>query len=430
MKPSIKIRSLLMGLMISPRRRRSARRRRALARWLSGKPPTIHYFHQVDDPYSHMAVQRLDALKARYPRCQFRIHLVTSPLPEYQGDAERFGLWALHDARSVAPFYGVSLPDAVAAPAPGQAQNLAGQLVPQLWSPGFAGLAAALGKKLWQGETIAPGAVEPSEAWQQGNATRARLGHYLSATFYFEGEWYWGLDRLCHLEARLVEQGLSAEPGAPLCVPRPEAEPATGKDASQVTLEYFPSLRSPYTAISYARTFDLVERTGVKLELKPVMPMMMRGIPAPRPKQLYIMKDAKREAEAAAVPFGNFVDPFGEPVKRAFSLLPYLRSIGKDAAFVASYLQATWQEGIDITVDAGLKEVVERAGASWQEASAHLGSPEYEALLEANIQELLEAGFWGVPSYRVSGGNNPEPFQCWGQDRLWRVETDIWRRID
>jgi len=38
--------------------RRIARGKRAL----TGKPPTVHYFHQVNDPYSHLAVQKLDAL--------------------------------------------------------------------------------------------------------------------------------------------------------------------------------------------------------------------------------------------------------------------------------------------------------------------------------------------------------------------------------
>jgi 2-hydroxychromene-2-carboxylate isomerase len=41
---------------------------------------------------------------------------------------------------------------------------------------------------------------------------------------------------------------------------------------------------------------------------------MMRGIPAPRAKQGYIMMDAAREARFYGVPFGRFVDPFGDAV--------------------------------------------------------------------------------------------------------------------
>ena len=46
---------------------RNARRRfNALKRRLRGGQPVIHYFHQVDDPYSHLAVQMLKPLGERY----------------------------------------------------------------------------------------------------------------------------------------------------------------------------------------------------------------------------------------------------------------------------------------------------------------------------------------------------------------------------
>ena len=46
------------------------------------------------------------------------------------------------------------------------------------------------------------------------------------------------------------------------------------------------------------------------------------SIPAPRAKQFYIISDCTREAKAKGVPFGNFVDPFGEPVNGAFGYSP------------------------------------------------------------------------------------------------------------
>ena len=221
--------------------------------------------------------------------------------------------------------------------------------------------------------------------------------------------------------------GLSGNP-ASICVPRPNPEPLGGKDASGITLEFFPSLRSPYTAISYDRTIALARRTGVQLRLRPVMPMMMRGIPAPRVKQLYIMTDTKREADYYRQKFGPVVDPFGEPVKRAFALLPFMIERNLAVEYCANYLSAAWCEGLDITTDQGLQRVVERTGANWQEARNHLGNDRWEPLLEDNVAEMLSAGLWGVPSFRVSGGIIAEPFCCWGQDRLWRVESEISRR--
>ena len=55
---------------------------------------------------------------------------------------------------------------------------------------------------------------------------------------------------------------------------------------------------------------------------------------------------------------------------------------------------------------------------------------DWQTLLDANLQELTDAALWGVPSFRVSGGNNPEPFICWGQDRIWRVEEEIAQRLE
>jgi 2-hydroxychromene-2-carboxylate isomerase len=48
--------------------------------------------------------------------------------------------------------------------------------------------------------------------------------------------------------------------------------------------------------------------------------------------------------------------------------------------------------------------------------------------LEKNREQLFALGLWGVPSFRVLGGNG-EPYSTWGQDRLWRVDEEIRRRL-
>jgi 2-hydroxychromene-2-carboxylate isomerase len=245
--------------------------------------------------------------------------------------------------------------------------------------------------------------------------------------FYFEGEWFWGVDRLHLLEQRLRDENHLLYSDSPLCVPHPLAEDASDLNASAITLEYFPSLRSPYTAVGHARVADLVERSGVSLVVRPVMPMMMRGIPNPRPKQQYIMIDAAREARAHDVPFGNIVDPFGDPVRRAFSLFPAALALGKGLEFVGAYLSAAFAEGIDITSDQGLAEVAGAAGLDWSELNRRATGDDWMPLLDENLDAMFEAGLWGVPSFRVSGGD-ASPFSCWGQDRIWRVETEIARR--
>lgn len=421
MKPTTLIKMLVMGFIASDTGRQIARVRGRLGR--RGQP-TIHYFHQVDDPHSHLAVQKIDALANRY-KVRFRFHLAQNPTDHEQGDALRFPVWALRDARAIASDYGTELPQNVNQIESHQVEHAESYLSRYLSDSDFAREAIAIGHRLWSGDPIEE--LPASSAAAEGSALRTKLGHWLSATFYFEGEWYWGVDRLVHLENRLRDMDLSNSPDE-ICVPRPTPEPLDDKNASAVTLEFFPSLRSPYTAISFDRVIALAERTQVKLKLRPVMPMMMRGVPAPRVKQLYIMTDTKREADYYGQKFGPVVDPFGEPVKRAFALLPFMTEQGLSIDYCANYLRAAWCDGIDITTDRGLQQVVEETGANWQEALNQFANNVWEPLLEDNVSDMLAAGLWGVPSFRVTGGAIEEPFCCWGQDRLWRVESEISRR--
>ena len=404
--------------------RKKARKRREK----QGIPPTVYYFHQVDDPYSHLAVQKLDALKARYNVC-FEVHLVSTPSAEFQGDASRFATWAWRDALSIAEDFQTHFKPAVPAPAP-HSVTVANQILAQnLEHADFAQLALETGNLLWSGETpaIDNNPAEGEGAVARGNQLRSQLGHYQGAMFYFDGEWFWGVDRIRSLEQRLASEGFDSQPG-PLCVPEPTPDPLNGKTVSGIELEYFPSLRSPYTAIGHQRVLDMIANTGVKVNLRPVMPMMMRGIPAPRPKQQYIITDSAREGREYGVPFGKVVDPFGEPVKRAFALFPAAQEMGAGMAYITAYLQAAWFDGIDITKEAGLAQVVENAGLDWLALRRHSSSADWQVILERNLAVLNENSLWGVPSFRVTGGNTEEAWACWGQDRIWRVASEIARR--
>ena len=418
------IRSRAIRLMASEAFLQSRRRRARLKRRLSREAQAVHYFHQVDDPYSHLAVQKLDALKAAYS-LPFKVHLVSGPVAAFQGSSEHFAAWALRDARSVAADYGVAF-DAEALPQPSSVDQANDGLAPHLDAVDFAAQAFAVGEALWSG-ALQPGETSSKgpEAVRRGDALRERLGHYLGGMFHFEGEWFWGIDRIRLLEARLMAEGFG---GGEPCVPEPVPADTSGLDANHIVLEYFPSLRSPYTAVGHQRVLDLIARSGVAVTLRPVMPMMMRGVPAPRPKQRYILTDAAREARAHGVPFGRVVDPFGEPVRRAFALFPGAVALGAGMAFVTAYLAAAWAEAIDISTEAGLRQVAANAGLDWSDLQAASRDADWEALLDENLNAMLDAGLWGVPSFRVTGGTDESAYACWGQDRIWRVENEIAKR--
>ncbi len=424
----------------------SARTREA-RRWLAeqrrrlaGRPHQVHYFHQVDDPYSQLAAETLPELVARY-EVELVPHLVGPPSDAAAPERERLDAFSRRDAADVAPGYGLAFPPGAQAPA-AEAVALASRTAAAAIEAGcFVAEAARIGAALWSADRerqralaqeIGSAAPEVARAAAgAGDRLREQLGHYLGATFHYGGEWYWGVDRLHHLERRLRGLGLMRKAGSPEWIaPRPDPSQAPGPRSSErLQLEYYPSLRSPYTAIAMDRVLALPGRLPVDLVLRPVLPMVMRGLPVPRAKQLYITLDTKREAEDAGIAFGRVCDPVGRPVERGFSLYPFAKQQGRAAELLRSFTQAAFAEGVDTGSDAGLRSVVERAGLSWDEARRHLDREGWRDELEANREQLFALGLWGVPSFRLLGRAGEPDYATWGQDRLWRVEQEIRRRL-
>jgi len=440
MSLSRRLSPLATSVLTSPRTRNLRRGFAERRRHLSRQPHRVFYFHQLDDPYSHLAAQALTPFIERY-EVEFVPMLVGPPPDAAAPERERLVVYSRKDAADIGPHYGLEFRD------PGEQPDsallsLAGQILAgALDGATFASLAVRVGSALWSAdaktlEALAgehPIVDEDSvqRTIEEGDEQRHRLSHYLGATFFYGGEWYWGIDRLHYLERRLADLGArrAGTADAPV-VAREEksaAEPtATG---SALTLEFFASLRSPYTAIVFSRVYDLVQRTGVKLVLRPVLPMVMRGLPVPMEKRLYIVLDTKREAERAGVAFGRVCDPVGRPVERGYSLHPWAREQGRAEEYLHGFARAAFAEGIDTGSDAGLRQVVERAGLRWDEALEHLDNESWRDELEANRQALLEMGLWGVPSFRLRGPAGAPDFCTWGQDRIWRIEQEIHRRL-
>jgi 2-hydroxychromene-2-carboxylate isomerase len=430
----------LGALLLTSARTRSARRWLAeRRRRLRGEPHRVLYFHQVDDPYSHLAAQVLPALLARYD-VELAPHLVAPPSDAAAPERERLVAFARRDAADVAPGYGLVFPAQAAPPKAGCVELATRVLAASLDPHAFAHVAASVGDALWRGDrgalevrardAGAASAEDARAAVSAGTELRERLGHYLGAMLHYGGEWYWGVDRLHHLERRLRALGVARTSAADPIAPRPDPSglpPPASRE--RLTLEFYPSLRSPYTAIAMARVLALPRRLPVDLVLRPVLPMVMRGLPVPAPKRLYITLDTAREAEDARVPFGRVCDPVGRPVERCFSLYPWARERGRAAELLHAFTDASFAQGVDTGSDAGLRRVVERAGLSWDEARAHLDREGWREELEANRLQLFELGLWGVPSFRLLGRAGESDYSTWGQDRLWRVEQEIRRRL-
>ena len=372
----------VMQFLLDPAREQKRRADVERKRLRSGAPHTLHYFHQADDPYSQLLATVLPQLQARYA-IRLVVHHVSPPADSAAPERARLQAYSLRDAQLLAAHYGLDWRSAA--------------------------------------QAAAPPPSDPSETLAQADALRTRWGHYLGATLYYGGEWYWGLDRLHHLEARLQALG-AARPGVQGAMfPPGEDLTAPVQLANPPDIDFFFSLRSPYSAIVCERVFRLGELTGAKVNLRFVLPMVMRGLPVPREKRLYIVRDAAREARLRGIPFGRMNDPVGRPTERGLALMPLAIAQGKGQAYVASFMRGVWAEGLDVGTDDALFLIAANAGLARVDCQKSLQDSAWRAQAEANRAEMMDLGLWGVPSFRVGDLN------VWGQDRLWAVQDAVLR---
>lgn len=429
--------SKVMTRLFSPARVDKRRAAAEKTRIKQGARHRVEYFHQVDDGYSHLAAQVLQRLAERYD-IDLECHLVEGPRGKNVAEPELLLQLSRYDAFHVAPEYGLDFPEHPATPDPALVQ-LASEILAAQGTGNFIRCAAGVGKALWAGDKVGlellstvhgrASAAECRARIAEGTERRGVLKHYSGAMFYYGGEWYWGVDRLYHLEKRLAALGADRQSAQPMIVPRPDIELDGSKDTGTLTLEVYASLRSPYTSIIFDRTVKLARDTGVNLSVRPVLPMVMRGVPATREKGLYIFMDAAREAREAGVPYGNFYDPIGDPARRCYSLYPWAVEKGRGVDLLSSFLSHAFARGVNTNNDRGLRKVVEAAGLSWGEAQMYLGKPGWEDLLERNRLAMYEAGLWGVPSFRLLDERGEQLLALWGQDRLWLFARKIQRQL-
>ncbi|GGB57040.1 2-hydroxychromene-2-carboxylate isomerase [Roseibium aquae] len=425
--------SWLLTRAASERRTKTLREKREAKRLKDDRRHRLEYFHQVDDGYSHLTIQVLDRIKAQYD-VDIEVHLVPPlrddnfPEPELLQDMSRW------DAALIAPGYGVTFPDTPAHP-PESLRELATRVFCNLSPDRLLGEGADVSDCFWRGDAAALIAIADKRGvasedaveakLKAGAERRKKLKHYGGANFWYEGEWYWGISRLHHLEERLRSLGAARSQNQPLIAPRPAICTQFGPGAKNLTLEYFASLRSPYTAVSWEPTLKLAKDSGVNLVLRPVLPMVMRGVPATVMKGLYFWFDCAREARAQGTRQDKFYDPIGKPVMHGYSIYKWACDHDKGYDFFGAFLKAAFCDGINTNSMLGLKKVVERAGLDWDQAKEHLDDDTWQEEAEENRLSMYGFGSWGVPSYRLLDPSGREILGVWGQDRLWLVAKKI-----
>ena len=418
--------------LIDPAAREKRRARAEAKRRRHGRPHIIEYFHQLDDPYSHLAAQTLRELSARYDVI-IEPHLIAASGGKDQPELEKLGAWARRDAELIAPHYGLDFPKDASSSPDADLQEQAARYLAGLSREALFDALPDVSAALWASDSsglpdpiLSPKAAK--KVLEAGSARLKKMKHYSGAMFYYAGEWYWGVDRLFYLEQRFRDLGAHRSDEKSYIALRPQIDVA-GIDARSLTLDFFPSLNSPYTSIIYDKVIELKDACGIQFCHKPVLPMIMRGVPATRAKGAYIMFDTKREAEYLGVPFGPVITPIGEPVRRAYSLLPWAMRQGKDETLISVLLRCAFSGGTELHTEKGLRKGVEAAGLDWKDARKILGDSEWKTMVEGFQDEMIEGmELWGVPSFRLSGPDGELDLAVWGQDRLWLIAAEICRR--
>jgi len=382
----------------------------------------VLYFHQVDDPYSHLAVQCLAPLAAAY---QVKVipHLVPPPDDTAAPERARLKAYALRDAARLARRYCLSYPDAAREPDAASIQLATVRLAKAIETGAFSENAPAISGDLWFGRSSNAGGVDwpvTKRMLVEGEALRRALGHYLGAMFYFDNEWYWGVDRLHHLETRLRSERLVRDPSQPPIAPLQTTVLDGPRAAKPPLIEFWFSFRSPYVYIATPRLHRLAEHYGAEMRWRFIIPMIMRGLPVSPDKTRYIMLDSRREGKLYNMDFGTVVDPVGAGSDRITAVLHRAIAVGKGAAFTELALRAVFHDGLDLATDDGLLKLARSAGLTEADVSEALADESWRVVAEENRRALLDAGLWGAPTYRVNGGP-----AHWGQDRLWALEEDL-----
>ena len=395
-----------------------------------GQTHEVLFFHKVDDPYSYLLLQLIQRLMGDFD-IKVKPHIISELNADMFPEPELLDEWSLKDAAFLANTFDLNFPNSKALPEKSLCRRAEKILLANEQSDSFLKFALDVNDALWiEGEDAI--AKLEQEVGRVSDEQREHLvkksqsilkakGHYLSATLYYGGEWYWGADRILHLAKRLNELNISktkvdlSKYDYPALATPSKAKNKSGKHV----LDFYFSFRSPYSYLACQRLLKLKNSVELEINIKTVLPMVMRGLPVPSSKRIYIFLDTKRESDRYDIPFGKTVDPLGEGVSRSMSIFPYAQAQGLALEYISSVSKGIWAEGQDVTKDEVLKQLSERAGLNWKEASPYLENKDWEKKAETNRKDMIACGFWGVPSFQYGE-------ECfWGQDRLWAIEKLI-----
>ena len=430
-----KIRNKAMNSFSSYENLKAIREKSESNRVKENRNHEVLYFHKTDDPYSHLTIQFVEKLKEEYSVDLIPI-LVGEENPDALHEPDLYEKYCLEDVKRISPYYGVdfngdSYPEK-------SLVNKANSILAATEPNNFIQIARKVSTHLWNNDEEELSMLQKqfnssmskvSEVLSEGNKIRNDCDYYFGSAFYYEKELYWGVDRLNYLEERLTELGAKKSPSneslAPLSIKAPEI-----LDSDKlINLTYYPSLNSPYTFISAKRIKQLEKDYPINLITRPVLPMLMRMMTIPTFKAKYIISDAAREGRKYDYEMKEIFSPIGKPARKAYSLFPEMDKRSKGFDYIDALLKASFQDGINIGEDSFLENLVIELGLDWQEIKPHLNTSTWKKVLDDNVKDMYQGNCWGVPSFKITNADGSNPYYVWGQDRMWLVKEEIYKRI-
>ena len=207
-------------------------------------------------------------------------------------------------------------------------------------------------------------------------------------------------------------------------------------------LDFYVTVRSPYSYLALDRVEALVKKYKLKLVLKPVYPLAIRspmffdkGHPA---LLTYLRRDAERVAQMQGIPFSW---PMPDPIVQDLSTSeiaadqPHIRQLsrllvvacglGQGVQIYRAISRLLFRERGDWSAEGALEAAVSHAGCDWARLSAHVDeNPQAcDNILIENSADLERAGHWGTPSL-VFGAQ-----LFFGQDRIDMCDWFVSRAI-
>ena len=430
-----KVRNHVMNSFSSFEAFQQIRKQTESARQAANRPHEVLYFHKVDDPYSHLTIQCLEQLKSSY-EITLKFILVGEENLDAVHEPSLYNIYCLQDVKRIAPFYNIDF-QADEYPAK-ELVDKANSILTAIQQEDLIEISTKISSALWQGDAAALDALSSSyfatkaevkENLIQGNKIRDEKGYYFGSAFYYEKELYWGVDRLPHLEERLADLGAKKpHENQNICSLELNA-PKDFKSDQKLNLYYYPSLNSPYTFVSTKRVRQMREDYPVNLITKPVLPMLMRMMTIPGFKAKYIISDAAREGRRHNHEMKSIYSPIGKPARKSYSLFPIIDEAGKGFEYIEALLKASFQDGINIGDESFLQNVVTDLGLDWQLIKKDLNTKRWKKILNDNAEDMYAGNCWGVPSFKITDQDGGNPFYVWGQDRMWLLKEEIFKRL-